>query len=145
MGREIDSNPLVGTIKNVDISHQEMDRIFNALEDLYVETKQNTPELEWMPVVGVGNLLCHELGCASGTIESILYWQPAADTKRGSLVFSKFVFRFPSTILQAYGAHTWLVKLLLSASERVALTTSKQKRPDEGRAGTRTWASSKTR
>jgi hypothetical protein len=64
MGREIESSQLLGTIQKVDISHQEMDRIFKAVEDLYVETKMNTPDLEWMPVVGVGNLLCHELGCS---------------------------------------------------------------------------------
>ena len=62
MGRQIET--MVGNIKQVDISHQEMDRILKALEEMYTETKANTPQLEWMPVQGVGNLLCHELGCA---------------------------------------------------------------------------------
>eukprot|EP01025_Chloroclados_australasicus_P066439 TRINITY_DN9163_c0_g1_i4.p2 TRINITY_DN9163_c0_g1~~TRINITY_DN9163_c0_g1_i4.p2 ORF type:complete len:236 (-),score=35.45 TRINITY_DN9163_c0_g1_i4:202-909(-) len=61
MGRGIESSVLNG-IRNVNISHQEMDRVLKALEEMYTETKANAPQLEWMPVVGVGNLLAHELG-----------------------------------------------------------------------------------
>lgn len=60
MGKAIES--VVGGIKKIDISHQEMDRILQALEDLYTETKANTPDMDWMPVHGVGSLLAHELG-----------------------------------------------------------------------------------
>lgn len=54
---------MVRNIQQVNISHQEIDRLLKALEELYTETKTNTPGMEWMPVQGVGSLLCHELGC----------------------------------------------------------------------------------
>lgn len=77
MGREIET--MVGKIRQVDISHQEMDRILKALEEMYTETKANTPQLEWMPVQGVGNLLCHELGCARCPCSPLAFPQrPAA-------------------------------------------------------------------
>lgn len=60
-GKPVES--MVRNIQQVDISHQEIDRLLKALEELYTETKANTPGMEWMPLVGVGNLLCHELGC----------------------------------------------------------------------------------
>jgi hypothetical protein len=63
MGREVES--VVGQINKVDISHQEIDRILKSIEEMYTETKANTPGMEWMPVNGVGSLLCHELGCAA--------------------------------------------------------------------------------
>jgi hypothetical protein len=63
MGRKIEG--MVGNIQQLDISHQEIDRILKALEEMYTETKANTPGMEWMPVGGVGNLLSHELGCAT--------------------------------------------------------------------------------
>jgi hypothetical protein len=56
---------MVQNIQHVNISHQEIDRLLKALEELYTETKTNTPGMEWMPVQGVGQLLCHELGCDS--------------------------------------------------------------------------------
>lgn len=56
---------MVRNIQQVNISHQEIDRLLKALEELYTETKANTPGMEWMPVQGVGNLLCHELGCVT--------------------------------------------------------------------------------
>lgn len=62
MGRHVES--LVENIKQINISHQEVDRILKALEEMYTETKMNAPAMEWMPVTAVGNLLCHELGCA---------------------------------------------------------------------------------
>jgi hypothetical protein len=61
MGRPVES--LVSNIQQINISHQEVDRILKALEELYCETRQNTPGMEWMPAFGVGSLLCHELGC----------------------------------------------------------------------------------
>lgn len=61
MGRQVES--LVNNIKQINISHQEVDRILKALEEMYSETKANAPAMEWMPVTAVGNLLCHELGC----------------------------------------------------------------------------------
>ena len=65
MGREEEAvSSMVGQISQVDISHQEIDRILKALEEMYTETKANAPGMEWMPVTGVGNLLMHELGCA---------------------------------------------------------------------------------
>lgn len=60
MGRQVES--LVNNIKQINISHQEVDRILKALEEMYSETKANAPAMEWMPVTAVGNLLCHELG-----------------------------------------------------------------------------------
>ena len=60
MGRQVES--LVENIKQINISHQEVDRILKALEEMYSETKANAPAMEWMPVTAVGNLLCHELG-----------------------------------------------------------------------------------
>lgn len=59
-GKPVES--MVRNIQQVDISHQEIDRLLKALEELYTETKANTPGMEWMPLVGVGHLLCHELG-----------------------------------------------------------------------------------
>lgn len=67
MGREIESMGISG-IKKIDISHQEMDRLLQALEDMYFEVKANTPGMEWMPVYGVGKLLAEELGCAAAVI-----------------------------------------------------------------------------
>jgi hypothetical protein len=59
---------MVSNIQQINISHQEMDRLLKALEELYTETKANTPGMEWMPVHAVGNLLCHELGCAQSRL-----------------------------------------------------------------------------
>lgn len=58
-----DMESMVRNIHKVNISHQEIDRLLKAIEELYTETRANTPGMEWMPVQGVGNLLCHELGC----------------------------------------------------------------------------------
>ena len=63
MGRELES--FVENVGSLDISHQEIDRILKTVEEMYSETKANAPDMEWMPVDAVGNLICFELGCAA--------------------------------------------------------------------------------
>eukprot|EP00892_Ulva_mutabilis_P011633 jgi/Ulvmu1/8842/UM049_0023.1 len=102
MGRHVES--LVENIKQVNISHQEVDRILKALEEMYTETKANAPAMEWMPVTAVGNLLCHELG-----YEDIDEFEDAMDSS-----FHEFICRFPIVEIKAEekvtGGHVFRLK-----------------------------------
>lgn len=86
----------------IDLSHQEMDRLLHALEELYNDSKASTPDLEWMPMTGVGNLLAQELGyedmdefedALGGSFENFLRNLPHIELKADARFTDGLVFK----------------------------------------------------
>eukprot|EP00854_Cymbomonas_tetramitiformis_P023758 gene23758-28802_t len=59
MGNPLESAPDALSNYKIDISHQEMDRIIDELEQICATQPDAT---SWLPVENIGSLLCHELG-----------------------------------------------------------------------------------